>query len=397
MTEKGEDDVKKRTLVWAVVLILALVAGSLSAAAEGEGASGKVRAYGELFGDLNQSPNMKSVNLSISNAEIGKIKANYQKGVAVSTEKKLESLRKYIGDDALPSPDMSLQLNLVKDYYPELAEYSYQTAVKSYTLTRNNLMIALRQLYLGYFSADRTLASKEKTLAIAQKKLEFQQKQYDLGVISRFELKEQKYAVKEAEVNRDTAKTDLEDIKRQLNAFLGVDLNTTYEIKPETELEPLKERDTYVAEALKNRFEITNNIALSGLKDIELRTYSANNRLVYKNINRSYEVLKRERKIQDIERSVLEDQIRTEIIMAYDDVVKARDQIAHFDRLIEIQKTKLSHLKAQNRLGLLDNITMMEVEEAILELETQRDILIYNSNTEQKKLTYAAGIGPAYQ
>lgn len=297
-------------------------------------------------------------------------------------------------------PHTKMLMTLQKEFMPEQMRVSYESARDSMRLTRNRLIIGLRDIYLGLYSAKNDMTIRQKKYELAQKMFEQDEIRFERGMISETGLAESDYNRLKAKAELEASKRNYDNMLRSFITYTGIESDTTFDeiIYDEQYNEKrLKQSDYYTKKALQSRMEITsleNQIMLLEKKtEIMDRIPQSLNitatRNDYKTAIADLEQLKV--KIEAV-RLEVEEGINEAYIMAAD----SEKKIIGMKKMLDLQKSNLESMKKRYQTGLISKIALDQAQISYEEFKNSYDYALYNHNTTLMKLEFTAGIGPAF-
>lgn len=297
-------------------------------------------------------------------------------------------------------PYVSMLLTQQKELLPEQMKLTWEMTRDSRTVTRNSLLIGLRGLYLGLYSADNDYKLKLEKLQLAQNINNQDKVKLQNGMISDIDKAESDYNLLKAQKDADAAKRSYDNMLRSFDSFLGISLDTKFdEIIYEEQYSPsaLKQLDYYVDKGLAGRLDISGvekqRTLLEKKKEImdrfplSLNTVSA--RKDYDNLQRDIESqkLKIEKAKLDVEKGIKD---------AYVEVSIAGKKVEDLKRTLDLQENTLESTKKKFQAGFISKTMLDQLEIGVEELENGYKAMVFDYNTKLMKLENAAGLGPAY-
>lgn len=311
---------------------------------------------------------------------------------------------KIFGEDFLFDYDIytQMQLSKQKELVPEQLKYNWIKSFNSSKTAQVGLIFTLRDLYIGVYSANNDVKTKQKRLNIMDERNQQSKLKYDKGFITEVDLEEAAYNFLKAQKDLDIAKRKKEKLNNSLNLLLGVPLSNIYnntsceERLDNTGLFPVEQ---YVKGALSERSEIINLKKEIELKESEKAIMERDMEVlrVYKDAKKDYDdVVKSIAKLK-LQFEKVELDVENELQQAYIDIQKERDSLESMKNILALQKKNLAKVNAQYKAGMIVKTVVDEMETAVGEVECRYQAAVFSYNTKLQKLQNAAGLGPAYK
>lgn len=297
-------------------------------------------------------------------------------------------------------PYVSMLLTQQKELLPEQMKLTWEMTRDSGNVTRNALIIGLRGLYLGLYSADNEYKLKLKKLELAQTINKQDEIKLQNGMISDIDKAESDYNLLKAQKDADAAQRSYDNMLRSFNSFLGISLDTKYdEIVYEEQYNPsvLKPLNYYVDKGVASRLDVigaNKQLALLEKKKeimdrfpLSLNTVSA---------RKDYDNLPRDIESQQLKLDKAKLDVEKEIKDAYVEVSIAGKNVENMKKTLDLQKKTLESTKKKFQAGFLPKTMLDQLQIGVEELENGYKAMIFDYNTKLMKLENAAGLGPAY-
>jgi len=283
-----------------------------------------------------------------------------------------------------------------KELYPEQMRFYWNMSQDTQKRTANSLLLSLRSLYLGLYSAHSNMKIREKKYEVAES-LHIQNKlRFEKGMISETDVLESEYGLQKAKAELDAARRNRENALRNFNMLLCQDIDTEYDdIKPESQFyTSLKDYDYYLGRALSYRAEIKQaekQLMLLEMKKeiIERFPMSLNTTSIRKDYNNL--LLDIEIQKAKIEQVRLDIEVDTE--KAYVEAVSAVRNMENMKKLMEIQKSNIEKTRTMYGKGMISKTALDQAEIAYLEFCSSYDMTLFDCNTKLMKLIYVSGTG----
>lgn len=348
--------------------------------------------YIEMRGDLiENSTTLETLELNVKNMKIDVYKAELS---AKSMESQLDLLKSY----PFPlSPSTRSGMNYVIKVVPKQVGYGLFALENNLDITKDTLSSAMRQMALGLMNA-------EKTYALDLEKYEFYQSEYNnalleysLGTISKTDLLKAEVTYLEKETTLNKSKRSLEDMHLTLNKFMGVDLETRYEIQVEEQFDiNLGSAEELASKALTNRFEILDYQEQIAIQETIIDFYDYGDYLsVYTNWKAMRDAqIEKER--LELQLEIKKQAITEEIYSAVSEIEILDYQIKQLQGTLAMQISDLEGLRAQAAQGYMTQAAFKELEFAITMIEDNLDMMYYTYNSKLYDLYNASQLGPAY-
>lgn len=372
-----------------LIILTIIVTGTLTVSASNQSLSFKTAQ--DIMYQHNRT--LQKMNIIKNQAQLQILDAKIASNSAKST---LNLFKKY--GMTLGRYD-ELQFVLMRDFFPEQAQYGYETTKANNQITKNSLTIALRDIYLGLYNAYRDMGIKEENLNIAKEDFTHKELKYELGLISTIDFQDAEYRLLKADKELEQSNRDFINMTRTINSFIGQDLDFSYDmiISEHIKLKLYQPVDYYIELALENRHDLTDIQKQLALKELEMSHYESKSYLLDSKVRRDYDNIVRDYEILQIKFEIAKTNIEAEINKAYLDAIKAEKQVVSLLRMIDLQNKRLDQLKQQYQENMVSELVVSEMENGINELINQKDIAVFNYNTMRMKLDNASGIGPSYE
>lgn len=295
---------------------------------------------------------------------------------------------------------IKLMMTQKKELFPEQMKYSWEMARDSRNTAKNSLIIGLRGLYLGLFSADNDCKIKQKKYELAQTIHKQNEIKYERGLTPSITLDESEYDLLNAKVAVNAAKRNYDNILRSLNATIGISPDITYGIVNYTEKydsKRLKTYSYYAEKALSERLDI-----VSAEKQIYLMEKNKSimesipNCLNITSVGKDYADLLKDIDYQKIKLESERLDVEMGIKSAYSEVSAAGKSTTSLKKVLDLRRSSLDNTKKRFQAGLISKTILDEVQIGYEEFENTYKAAMFDYNTKLMKLEYAAGIGPAY-
>lgn len=296
--------------------------------------------------------------------------------------------------------DIQMLLTMQKEFMPFVQKFGWQMSVKEKELTKTVLILTLRDLYLGLYSASKNYDISEKKLELEKKKNSANNTRFENGLISRLEFEESQYQFLKAQKDFESVQRDLENMRRNFNSFLGISIDTEYEeflfyeLKRNIRIQPLEH---YIEKALENRLEL---IVLKGqieMAELQISIYEKNRvNETYTKVGKEYNEALRQLEKLEIQLKQAKIDIENEIKSAYIEVKKEGYNLQNLNETLNVQTKNYQRMQSQYKQGLVAKLVVDEIELGLEELKNGLDLSMYIYNTKIMKLQEAAGLGPAF-
>lgn len=298
-------------------------------------------------------------------------------------------------------PHTKMLLTQQKEFTPEQMRVSFENARDSMRLTRNRLIIGLRDIYLGLYSAKNDMTIKQKKHELAQKMYEQDEIRYKRGMISETDLAESDYNRLKAKAELKASKRNYDNMLRSFITYTGIEPDTTFDeiiYNEQYNEKRLKQSDYYTKKALQSRMEIVsleNQIMLleKKLEIMDRISESLNITATRNDYKRTIADLEQLKVKAEAVRLEVEEGINEAYIMAAD----AGKKVIGMKKMLELQKGNIENMKERYQTGLISRTVLDQAQISYEEFKNSYDYALYDYNTTLMKLEFAAGIGPAYQ
>lgn len=298
-------------------------------------------------------------------------------------------------------PHTKMLLTQQKEFTPEQMRVSFENVRDSMRLTRNRLIIGLRDIYLGLYSAKNDMTIMQKKHELARKMYEQDEIRHKRGMISETDLAESDYNRLKAKAELKASKRNYDNMLRSFITYTGIEPDTTFDeiiYNEQYNEKRLKQSDYYTKKALQSRMEIVsleNQIMLleKKLEIMDRISESLNITATRNDYKRTIADLEQLKVKAEAVRLEVEEGINEAYIMAAD----AEKKVIGMKKMLELQKGNIENMKERYQTGLISRTVLDQAQISYEEFKNSYDYALYDYNTTLMKLEFAAGIGPAYQ
>lgn len=288
-----------------------------------------------------------------------------------------------------------------KEFVPEQMRFSWEMARDNRAITRNAMVIGLRGLYFGLYSADSNCRLEKMKFELAEEIYRQEQIKFERGLISELELAQADYNFTKAKKSYEASVRNVENMLRNYNSYIGLDIDTDYDeilFNEKYNDTRLKQQDYYVNRALDSRLDITSAKKQLSLmekrKDIIDRYPSS---LGMMHVRQEYDLLITDIESQKLQLEATKMKVEKEIKSAYVDVTTAEKNVTRLGKMLELQNNNFENVTEYYRKGLVSKNTLDQTRINYIELENNYKAVLFDYNTRLMKLEYASDIGPAYE
>jgi uncharacterized protein (UPF0335 family) len=283
-----------------------------------------------------------------------------------------------------------------KELFPEQMRYYWNIAQDGKRRTGNSLVISLRNIYLGLYSAHNDVVIKQMRYELAENINHQNEQKLNKGMITETDALESEYNLLQAKAELEAAKRNRENTLRNFNLFLCQDIHTDFdEIKPENQYYTnLKDYDYYLDRALTNRAEIKQaekQLDLYEMKKEIMDKFPMSKNTV--SIRKDYSNLLLDIEIQKarLEQSKLD--VEVSVKEAYAEASAAVKNVENMKNLLDLQKSNIDKVRKLYEVGVVSKTSLDQAEIAFLEFCSRYDMTLFDCNTKLMKLVYMSGIG----
>ena len=288
----------------------------------------------------------------------------------------------------------------IKELMPEQLKFSWEAAGQNRIITENTLKTGLRGVFYGVYNAQADLQLKQKQLDFCMELHRQDKIRFNRDMISDIELQESEYNLTEAQKDAAAAKRNYENAVRSFNQYVGLLSKTRYtrisydEAYSRLDLKPV---DSYITEALANRFDITGIQKQIVLKQQEKKIIESG--YTYKISTTAQDEYERllndlEQIGADLEGNLLS--VADEIRNAYVDVVNTGKSVDNLFNTLKLQRKNYENMKLRYEAGMISKNSLTQGELGLMQVENAYNAVLFDYNTRIMRFKNAAGIGPAY-
>ena len=293
-----------------------------------------------------------------------------------------------------------VQMRKKKELYPSQMKMMLDLADDRILTTKNSLTVSLRQLLGLLFIQQKEIKIKERRLQLAYQIDQQNAVKLQKGIITQEEKDDSAYSYYQAMKDAGTAKRTVTGTERQISSITGMDLKTTYSdvnLSENLDKTRLKDLNTYIAAALKNRLEIKSIEQQLELKNIQ-KGYLEDKDLYLKDDSAAQEYISLLSDIENTNIQLNKQQKEVEIGIknAYATVNKAYNDVSKTVNARKLLSSNYNTLLARYKAGYVSKNMVDQVKIDLDEMDLNYKVAVFNWNTQVQKLENAAGIGPAF-
>jgi outer membrane protein TolC len=298
--------------------------------------------------------------------------------------------------------DKLSRIRLSKQKYvsPKQAEYYWKATKNNAEITKQRLLLGLRDMYLAMASSDNEVNNKNESYLLLKKQFEQGKIKFRQGMISETDLEEMEYNLFVADKDLEAAKRNKENTNRNFKTYINSSAQNTYitNIKrlPKTNLKllPLEE---YLKRAVEGRSELVLMQAQIDIKQLELDIYEKDDAfMASEETKREHIAVKAELDSLKLQYDILKIKIENEIKSAYIDIQNAAISIKNSEASVKSLKANMAKLQRQFDKGLLPALSLDQVKLSVKMSENGLLMTKFNYETKLLKLEAAVGLGPGY-
>jgi outer membrane protein TolC len=287
-----------------------------------------------------------------------------------------------------------------KELLPVQMLYSWDMVKSNKVITRNSLIIALRGIYAGLYSANSRFAMNSGKLKLAETMIKQAKIKYKDGLINDIDMEEAEYNLFKAQTEYNAALASLENTYRTYNAFAGIEITRKYGDISFTELYSpgrLKKLDDYIGSALKQRLEIVSTerqLAIAEQKKSILEKNQVHQ--IYTDVAKDYANLLLDMESLKIKHEEARLEVEKDIRNAYAEVISSGKNVENMNNTLKLQKKNLEKMRKRYDTGLISKNVLDQAELGYTEVELGYRMTLLDYNTKVIRLQSAASVGPAY-
>lgn len=308
----------------------------------------------------------------------------------------------FMGEEIFFSFDNYTKMLLTqqKELLPAQMLFSWDMSKDNRLVTRNSLIIALRGIYGGLYSARCDYRTKAGKLELFDSMYKQAELKYKNGLIADIDLEEASYNLFKAKQELAAATRNFENTTRSFNSFVGIDVRTKYTDVLFTDTYnsvKIKMLESYLATALKQRIEISSPERQLEI-DTRKKSIMEKNQVhqIYTAVAKDYADLLLDIDSLKTKQEKAKLEIEKDIRNAYMEVVNSGRSVENFKKTLNLQENNFNNMKKKYQAGLISKNTLKQVELAYMEVELGYRMSLLDYNTKLMKLQYAAGAGPGF-
>lgn len=294
-----------------------------------------------------------------------------------------------------------MYLTLQKELNPEQMKLSWEMEKAKGTITRNSMVVGLRNLYFGLYNADNNRKLARKKYELAQNIYKQDKIRQERGLISDVDFSASEHNLLKAKMAVDASERNYENMLRSFNSYIGVALDTKYnriiydEQFNEARLKPCEE---YVKNALGIRLEITGVEKQLSLLERQKNIMDMYPKMLsIPTIREDYDDILLQIDILSLDLESARLNTAKEIEEAYVEVDGAKKNVINMKNMLDIQRNSLDNIEKRYQSGMVSKNMLDQAQISYDEMENNYEALLFDYNTKLMKLEYAAGVGPGYQ
>ncbi len=301
----------------------------------------------------------------------------------------------------LTDPNLSRAEEYEMFVYPlEVAPVALQNGIvqlkRGVELAEIGTATGMGQLYDSYSMLTGYLELQEQNYAVAKEKYEADKTRYELGRLSEADYKASANTLEIAKLNRDTMERQLDNLTMNINRMIGREPEAPIKIQVTNQAfipHDLEDVDVYINRALEERNEILTQEEAIHAKEIEMTQVDK----FFSDSKDTYKATALELEVQKSEMESVENDIRIELISAYQNVLekeKAAD-IAKGD--LDAAYRQYNVVKTNMSLGFVTAATLNQVQILVSNSLEGYNTAVTDYDKAYEDLINASQIGPAYQ
>jgi len=326
------------------------------------------------------NPQVALSKLAVEKAELAQKEIKYQDKKAEEDEKKgSESQNPY----ALTPSDFEYKYQV--DLGKKNAEVGLKMAQLGVDATLRNIRFGVEAAYYGALAAEDNLKISQDALSRQQELLKIAEAKLEAGVIAQRDLMDAQVQVSSAQAAAAKAESERQKAHISLKKLLNIDqgkkiaLTETFDYKP---AENVAEPDKLIQDAMQNRMDI---IQKQGEVDIAQLDFDMTSKVYPSNTfqykEKEYALNEAEMNLENKKKDV-EAEVRGILL----DLAQAQANIPVLDKTVETAKESLRLATLSFEAGMVVKVDVSQAEEALKQVELQRNQAIYNYNLAKIKL-----------
>jgi outer membrane protein TolC len=322
------------------------------------------------------------------------------KAVRDARRRHLDSVRRAENSDGdMPRDELrSLSKMYELRLTPRQTEHAWKTSVENYAISENLLEFGLRDLFVRLYRGFNNYNTQKKKLEMAEVVFKGKERAYGLRLIGELEFEQVGQSLLEQGILVRKAGRDLENLMREFNSYIGVDINGAYDIINITEKPAeIDSLESYLSRALKNRAEIVRLERQINLLELQKDIMDRNGAHgIYTSIAREYNSLldEAERLKAQLERARLS--VEQDIRNAYVEVTAAAKELEIKMKQAALAESRLASMRILRERGMISGHQWLNAEIAANEARSSMDAAIFEFNTLVMRLKCASGPGPGF-
>jgi outer membrane protein TolC len=293
------------------------------------------------------------------------------------------------------SNDIKAALRLQKYLIPASLEFALDMQKEGLIAAEKGMSAGLRDMIAGLYSAQTAVDIAGEKYELEKEKYDQESLKYSYGMIIKNQLDESGLKLKSAQNAVTESERKLENFKRTLSQFIGIDLKSDYTravLNEDINTDFNTDSGFYILKAFETDMKIKNIEGQINLIELEMDIYEETNTHNSSYRERYEELDESLQELTEIDLVKAKNDIYKAIENSHIKIINAKNDIDILQETIKMQKNSLNELKLlyENGMILKTSVTAMEI--AIEELEINYRLAVYSYNTSIIKLENDTGI-----
>lgn len=286
----------------------------------------------------------------------------------------------------------ALELKIIANTTLDKTRLGNQIKDMGYLIEENATFLGFRKLYLGAFSAQKTLELEQLKYANQQHIYSAEQVKHDKGMITSLQLKQSEQALIKAENAVKLAQIDFDGIYAKLNNMAHGEVILSAETAKVDAMQPID----YYLNFIDNRFEIKSLVIKNQIKALELPYYEEEYNFTNAQIVEDYDAIKDDIKLNELNIEQQRYAIKKELQQAYIDIEQATNQLSTLKQKLTDIHARYQQMQVLLDKGYISQAELNAFKVNIKQLDNAYQLASISFNTKRLAFTYATSVGPVY-
>lgn len=265
-------------------------------------------------------------------------------------------------------------------------ENSWQSARRSFALSKMQLALQIEEAYYNVLRAERALSLARENLARLEKQLEDVRAKFSLGVVAKVDVLRSELEVDRARLEVEKAEENLTLSRMTLGSLLGQGLEAEFTLSSRLEFTPeTLDLDACVQYALEHRPEVKEKEEVLSLRKKELEVVTSYTPPLERE-KAKIQLALAENELADTRESVI-----LEVRQRFSEFLAAQKNIPIAEKNVTLARETLNIQRARFEAGVITLLDLLDAQNDLYEAESNYLQAIFEYNIARAKLFNALG------